>query len=184
MKFPFLKKTNKKEEEDNIMELILILASITGIVVGILLNKNKHPFPSSEEQTDSLKTAAKKQIDYNKLIEEKEREIYPKLLSFYLYLKSNIKDLPPHLVSVLEEKYGLSRIEPILDWGEYKWDPNLRKHLKHRIDEEPEIKEKLTLTGSYLSDYYNFLRKKAQIEAEDIVNKLLEEEKTGGKNEE
>lgn len=159
---------------------IIAIAGVTLVAKLKLFSQNeKQQELKDKKEIESVKQENQNLANYRKIIEDKEKEIYPKLLSFYLYLKANINELPPQLISLLEKQYGLSKTEPTMDWGEYKWDPNMRKYLKERIDKEPEIKEKLTLTGSYFADYFNFLRKKAQLEAQSIVEKLLRE--TGGK---
>ena len=156
---------------------IIAIAGVTLVAKLKLFSQNeKHQELKDKEEIKSVKQENQNLTNYRKIIEDKEKEIYPKLLSFYLYLKANINELPPQLISLLEKQYGLSKTEPTMDWGEYKWDPNMRKYLKERIDKEPEIKEKLTLTGSYFADYFNFLRKKAQLEAQSIVEKLLREQ--------
>ena len=167
-----------------ILRLILEIGAGIIAIAGAVLAVKLKLFSQTEEKQEledqkevkSTKQEDQKLVNYRKIIKDKEKEIYPKLLSFYLYLESNINELPQQLTSFLENEYGLSKKEPTIDWGEYKWDPNMRKYLKERIDEEPEIKEKLTLTGSYFADYFNFLSKKAELEAQSIVEKLLREQ--------
>jgi len=156
---------------------IIAIAGVALVAKLKLFSRNeKHQELKDKKEIESVKQENQNLTNYRKIIEDKEKEIYPKLLSFYLYLKANINELPPQLISLLEKQYGLSKTEPTMDWDEYKWDPNMRKYLKERIDKEPKIKEKLTLTGSYFADYFNFLRKKAQLEAQSIIEKLLREQ--------
>ncbi len=114
---------------------------------------------------------------YRKRIEEIEQREYPKFLSYNLYLESKIRQLPEEIVSKLKQKYQLRPDEPIIEFGDLKYNTIFRNLLKKRIEQEPEIDDLIQNTGSVLVDFHSFLNKKAELEARRIIDEMISNNK-------
>jgi len=169
-------------KEAEIVITVLVLGTIGGAflyyVTRINSNKNK-----SKNRLETLKLDKTKNVDYDKLVEEIIKKKYPEFLSFRLYSKSRIYRLPKELTQKLKLKYGLQKNEPKLELGSYKWDPEFQKALKRRMEQEPGIL-KLIPPIDEITDFDNFLNKKAELEAERIIKELLQENPSSGGNNE
>ena len=157
-----------------------------GAVIGAFIYYITRSNTSKNESNIKLGTSKPnktKRIDYDKLVEEIIKKKYPEFLSFRLYLKSRIYRLPEELTQKLNLKYGLQRNEPKLELGSYKWKREFQRALKRRMEQEPEIL-KLIHPIDEITDFDNFLNKKAELEAERIIKELLQENPSNGGNNE
>ena len=157
-----------------------ILAVAAAVVAGYFLLKNWDKITGSKTgDKQRMKFQAKKEIDYDSIIEEIEREYYPKFLSYNLYMKSKICRLPADILEKLDKEYGLRMDEPVIDFGDVKFDLSFHKALKRRMEKEPRVLGVLTMTGNVLFDYHYFLNKKAELEAKSIIDKITGSQNAG-----
>jgi len=170
-------------KEAEIVITILVLGTIGGAflyyVTRINSNKNNSKSRLGTPETDKTKYV----VDYDKLVDEIVEKKYPEFLSFRLYLKSRIYRLSEELTQKLNLKYGLQRNEPKLELDSYRWDSEFKRALKRRMEQEPEIL-KLIHPIDEITDFDNFLNKKAELEAERIIKELLQENPSNGGNNE
>ena len=172
-----MRKSDKPEEnaKEEGKAMSLIKLTLAGITTGaIAYYASRFYTKYKDEKINEEKERKQRKIE-QKIKEIEERE-YPKFLSYMLYIESSINRLPTDMINKLNEKYGLRSATPIVNLDELAYNQEFREALRNRMKKEPEALKLVKLTGAISVDYNNFLLKKAEIEADKIINELMNSE--------